>query len=161
MDAESAAVHDQCMDGAYISALSALGGSVVGGLTSGITTRLSLRAQARTGQRAHDKSLREELYKDFIIAASKARTDAVMSHEPKIPDFITLYALVSRMRILSSPRVVACAEKVMLATADAYFAPDKTISELYELIKSGKGREEGLDSMKEFSEIAREELQTL
>jgi hypothetical protein len=28
-------VHDQCMDIAYISALSALAGSVVGGLTSG------------------------------------------------------------------------------------------------------------------------------
>jgi len=144
-----------------MSALAALGGSLVGGLSSGITTWLSLRTQARTGQRAHDKSVREDLYKDFIIAASKARTDALMSHEPKIPDYIVLYALVSRMRILSSPRVVACAEQVMLATADAYFAPDKTIPELYELIKSGKGREAGIDSMREFSEIAREELQAI
>src|SRR5437016_4883011 len=59
------------MDVASISALSVLAGSVVGGLTSGFTTWLSQRAQARAGQLAHDKSQREDLYKDFIIAASK------------------------------------------------------------------------------------------
>jgi hypothetical protein len=57
------------MDIAYISALSALAGSVVGGLTSGITTWLGLRAQTRAGQFAHNKSQREDLYRDFIVAA--------------------------------------------------------------------------------------------
>jgi len=57
------------MDIAYISALSALAGSVVGGLTSGITTWLGLRAQMRAGQLAHNKSQREDLYRDFIVAA--------------------------------------------------------------------------------------------
>ena len=47
------------MDVASISALSALAGSVVGGLTSGFTTWLSQRAQARAGQLAHNKSERE------------------------------------------------------------------------------------------------------
>jgi len=65
------------MDVASISALSALAGSVVGGLTSGFTTWLSQRAQARAGQLAHDKSQREDLYKDFIIAASKAYGDVM------------------------------------------------------------------------------------
>ena len=59
------------MDIAYISALSALAGSVVGGLTSGITTWLGLRAQMRAGQLAHNKSQREDLYRDFIVAASQ------------------------------------------------------------------------------------------
>jgi hypothetical protein len=57
------------MDVAYVSALSALAGSVVGGLTSGISTLMSQRAQARAGRLAHDMSRREELYKDFIVAA--------------------------------------------------------------------------------------------
>jgi hypothetical protein len=60
------------MDIAYVSALSALAGSVVGGLTSGITTWLGLRAQTRAGQLAHNKSQREDLYRDFIVAASQA-----------------------------------------------------------------------------------------
>ena len=71
------------MNVAYISALSALAGSVVGGLTSGFTTWLSQRAQARAGQLDREMSRREDLYKDFIVAASKAYGDALMSNEFK------------------------------------------------------------------------------
>jgi hypothetical protein len=100
------------MDVAYISALSALAGSVVGGLTSGITTRLNQRVQASAERLAHNKSLREDLYKDFI-AASKAYGDAIVSNEPQVQELVALYAIISRMRILSSPRIVACADKMM------------------------------------------------
>ena len=44
------------MDVAYVSALSALAGSVVGGLTAGITSWLGLHAQARAGQLAREMS---------------------------------------------------------------------------------------------------------
>jgi hypothetical protein len=142
------------MDMAYISALSALAGSGVGGLTSGLTTWLSQRAQARAGQLAHEMSRRDDLYKDFIVAASKAYGDALMSNEPQVPELVALSALISRMRVLSSPRTVASAEKIMDATLIAYFAPNKTIRELHELMKSGAG----IDPLKDFSEAAREEL---
>jgi hypothetical protein len=46
-------------------------GSVVGGLTSGFMTWLSQRAQARAGQLAREMSRRDDLYNDFIVAASK------------------------------------------------------------------------------------------
>jgi hypothetical protein len=101
------------MDIGYISGLSALAGSVVGGLTSGFTTWLSQRAQAMAGQFAHDKSQREDLYKDFIVAASKVYGDAVVSDEPQIQELVALYAMISRMRVLSFPRTVACAEKIV------------------------------------------------
>jgi hypothetical protein len=64
------------MDVAYISALAALAGSVVGSLTSGITTWLNQRAQARAGLRAHEASRREDLFTDFIVAASKPQDRA-------------------------------------------------------------------------------------
>jgi hypothetical protein len=60
------------VDVAYISALAALTGSVAGGLTSGLTTWLSQRAQARAGQLGQEMSRRDDLYKDFIVAASKS-----------------------------------------------------------------------------------------
>jgi hypothetical protein len=142
-------------DAAYLPALSALAGSMVGGLTSGLTTWLSLRNQARAGQLAHDLSRRDDLYKDFIVAASKAYGDAMLSNEPKMQDLVALYAMISRMRVLSSARAVACAQKVVEATVDTYFAPNKTIRELRELIRSGGG----IDPLKDFSEAAREELQ--
>lgn len=52
------------MDVAYISALSALTGSVVGGLTSTGMTWLTQRAQARSGQLAHEFERREDLFRD-------------------------------------------------------------------------------------------------
>ena len=101
-----------------------------------------------------EKSQREDLYRDFIVAASKAYGDAIVSNEPQIQELVALYAMISRMRVMSSPPTVASADKIMRATIDTYFAPNKTIRELHELIKSGSA----IDPLKEFSEIAREEL---
>ena len=88
------------MDTAYISAISALAGSVIGGLTTALTTWLSQRSQARAGQIAHDLARREDLIRDFIVAASKTYGDAIVNNEPKMPELIDLYAMVSRMRVL-------------------------------------------------------------
>jgi hypothetical protein len=144
-------------DAAYLSALSALAGSLVGGLTSGLTTWLSVRNQARAGRLAHALSQRDDLFKDFIVAASKAYGEAMLTNEPQMRDLVALYAMISRMRVLSPTRTIACAQKVVEATVDTYFAPNKTIQELHTLMKSTAG----IDPLKDFSEAAREELQAL
>jgi hypothetical protein len=145
------------MDAAYLSALSALAGSIVGGLTTGLTTWLSQREQARAAQLAHSFSHREELYKDFIVAASKAYGEALMTNTPQIEDLIALYAMISRMRVLSSPRLIDCAEKIMGAITDANLAPNRTFAELSQMIKDGAG----IDPLKDFANAARGELQAL
>ena len=145
------------MDVAYISALSALAGSVIGGLTSGVTGWLNQRSLARAGQLAHELSLRQELYKDFILAASKAYGEALVVNEPKIEELIALYAMISRMRAMSSPDIVARAERVLLETTDTYFRPNRTVPELRELIKTGAG----VDPLKAFAEAVREERERL
>ena len=143
------------MDSAYVSALSALAGSIIGGLTSGITAWLSHRTQAQAARLAQSLSRRDELYKDFIVAASKAYGDAIVTNEPQIQELVAIYAMVSRMRVLSSPRVVKCADKVMQTILDTFFAPNKTMDELHELVRSGAA----LDPLKDFGEAVREELQ--
>jgi hypothetical protein len=45
----------------------------------------------------------------------------------------------------------------MLTTIETYFSPNKTVFELREMMESGTG----VDPLKEFSEAARDELQTL
>ena len=100
------------MDVAYISALSALAGSVIGGLTTGITTWISQRSQAKAGRIAHQIEQREILYKEFIGSASKIYGEAIVSNEPDIQDVISLYAMISTMRFfcpleLSSARIVS------------------------------------------------------
>jgi hypothetical protein len=128
------------MDVAYISALSALAGSVIGSMTSTGMTWVTQRAKARSGQLAHEFTRREELYRDFIVAASKTYGDA----------------LVRRIRVLSAPRTVASADKVMPTITDAYFTPNRSLRELRDLIKAGAG----IDPLKAFSEAAREEVGT-
>jgi hypothetical protein len=145
------------MDAAYLSALSALAGSIVGGLTSGLANWLNQRAQTKAGMVAHEMSRREDLYRDFILAASKAYGQAIVSSDAEIHDLIALYAMISRMRILSSERTIEAADRIMRVTLATYRAPNRTVVELEELIKNGAD----IDPLKEFSEAAREELQSL
>jgi hypothetical protein len=116
---------------------------------------LSLRSQARAGQVAHDLARREDLVRDFVIAASKTYGDAIVNSEPKMPEIVDLYAMVSRMRVLGMPRSVACAENVMRSVLDTYFAPNRTIADIREIVKTG-GTD--VDPLKDFAEAAREEL---
>jgi hypothetical protein len=143
------------MDAAYISAVSALAGSVIGGLTTALTTWLSQRTQARAGQVAHDLARREDLIRDFVVAASKTYGDAIGNSEPKMPEIVDLYAMVSRMRVLAMPRSVECAENVMRAIVDTYFAPNRTMADIREIVKGGGAV---IDPLRDFAEAAREEL---
>jgi len=143
------------MDIAYISALSALAGSVVGGFTSTVTTWLTQRAQVQAQQLAHEIGRREDLYREFITAASKTYGDALVSTEPQLPELVNLYSMISRMRVLSEPRTVECADKIMLTIIDTYFSPNRSIRELRDQIKAGAA---GIDPLREFSEAAREEV---
>jgi hypothetical protein len=77
-----------------------------------------------------------------------------MSSEPKPQELVEIHAMISRMRVLCSPQTVECAEKVMATTIDAFFAPDKTIRELDEAMKSGAS----IDPLTKSSLAARKEL---
>ena len=155
MDGETSALLRKVayMDAAYLSALSALAGSVIGGSISGVTTWLSQRTQARAGELIREMSRRDELYADFIVEASKAYGEALVSNQPQVQGLVALYAMISRMRVMSSPRIVASAEKIMTTIVETYFAPNITIRDLHELIKSGVQ----MDPLKDFSEAARAE----
>ncbi len=141
-------------DVAYISALSALAGSVIGGLASGLTTWLNRHAESKANWLARDVSRRQDLYRDFIIAASKAYGEAIVSSEPQIQEIVDLYALLSRMRVISRTKTIECADMVLRTTVDTYFMPNRTIAELNETLKSGIG----MDPLKAFAAAAREEL---
>src|SRR5262249_1265039 len=51
------------MDQAYFSALAALAGSTIGGMTSLVTSWLTQHAQSRAQQLGHDLGRREDLYR--------------------------------------------------------------------------------------------------
>lgn len=145
------------MDVASVSALSALAGSVVGGLTTGFTTWMSGRSQARVGRLVADLARRQDLFREFIVAASKTYAEALMSTEPNVQEAVALWAMVSRIRVLCSPPTTASAEKVMRQVMDTFFAAPKTPVELHDLMRQGVE----IDPLQEFSEAAREELGAL
>lgn len=65
--------------------------------------------------------------------------------------------MISRMRMMARPETIVAADKVMRVTIETYFAPNKTVRELNDLIRT----DTAMDPLKAFSEAAREELQTL
>src|SRR5271165_3571855 len=91
------------VDAAYLSALSALAGSVVGGLTTGLSTWISQSVSAEASLLSSHLARREELFRDFVISASRVYGEALTSNDPKIPELVELYSLLSRMRILCRP----------------------------------------------------------
>ena len=141
------------MDSAYISAFAALAGSAIGGLTSLTASWLTQRVQFSAQQLAHDIARREELYKDFIDQASQCYAHAFEHSEVDAPSLVRLYAVVSRMRMLSSAQVVEQADRIMRLIIDTYGAPNQTIREVADNVTAGH-----LDPLRDFSEACRNEL---
>jgi hypothetical protein len=144
------------MDASGITALAALLGAAVGGLTSGFTSWLIQKTQVRMQWLAQEKLLRQELYKEFIEEASKCYIDALQHDNPDIPALVGLYAKVARMRVLSSQTVLERAEQIERAILDIYVEPDKTFPELREMAKNGS-----INFLRSFSEAARAEFESL
>jgi len=145
------------MDSATITALAALTGAIIGGVTSFGTSWLSQQTQARVQARSHKLSQREELYKHFIEKASKAHADSLVrqvANTGEIAQLVDLYALVSMMRIISSTPIVESANRVVRLIADSYLSPNKTLRELHQMMDNNS-----IDALLAFSEACRAELQ--
>ena len=145
----------EAMDTGYIPAVSALAGAALGGLTSFASSWTTLRAQMRAKQEASSKSKRQKLYKKFIREASNIYGDALMHDGLELSGLVRLYALISTMRVLSSPTVAEHALIVVRTITATYTEPSKTPAELDEMIKSGGG-----DLLHSFSEVCRQELES-
>ena len=144
------------MDASIISALAALTGAAVGGLTSGIANWLNHRSQLRAQWLLHEKSRRQILYADFIEEASKCYIDALQHGEADIPGLVRLYAKLSRMRALSSKLVVHRAEDVARIILDTYLEPDKSFGELREMAIDGT-----IDLLEGFSAACHDEFEEM
>jgi hypothetical protein len=144
------------VDTSIISALAAVTGAAVGGLTSGITNWLNHRNQLRAQWLLHEKSRRQILYRDFIDEASKCYIHALQHDEADIPGLVGLYAKVSRMRAQSSGPVVNRAEEVARKIMDTYLEPDKSFAELREMVTDGT-----IDLLHGFSDACHDEFEEL
>ena len=141
------------MDPAYFSAFAALAGSMIGALTSLTASWLTQHVQFRAQQRAHNVSRREQLYANFIDEAARLYTEAYEHDTAEISKLVNLYALVSKMRVLSSPRIVESADRVVRVIIETYLTPNKTFRDVVELLDN-----EAMNPLRAFSDACREEL---
>ena len=125
------------MDSASISAFAALGGTLIGGLTSFATSWLTQQTQTMAQQLEHKLTRREELYKDFIEEASRLHADSLVHDTPDVSQLIRLYVMISRMRVLASTRIVENADNVARLIVNNYLVANKTFPELRDMVNSG------------------------
>jgi hypothetical protein len=121
------------MDPAYISALSALAGATIGGLTSFSTSWLTQRTQLRHAHREAERAELQTLYQDFINEASRLFVEAMRAKSDDIDDIsglVGLHAMVGRMRLVSDQPVIDAAMQAEDAIVETYLGPDRTIREL-------------------------------
>jgi hypothetical protein len=144
------------MDASVISALAALTGAGIGGLTSVLASWLHQHTQARAQWLAQDRTRRQELYKEFIDEASQSHIDSLQNDKPNLPALVGLYAKISRMRVLSSSEVVESADRIVRTIVETYLAPNKTFPELRDMLNSGS-----IDLLRDFSEACRAEFESL
>ena len=144
------------MNASIISALAALVGAAIGGLTSVLASWLTQQTQAKAQWILQDRGRRQELYKEFIEEAAKSYADALQNDKPDISALVGIFAKIDRMRVQSSPKVVESAERVGRRIVDAYLAPDKSFIELREMLNSGE-----IALLSEFSNACREEFDSL
>ena len=144
------------MEPATISALAALAGATIGGVTSFAATWLTQRTQARVQELTHKLSRREELYKAFIQEASKLYGDALVHDTTDVSKLVGLYALISEMRVLSSTNTIENADAVARMIVNTYRAPNKTLPESEDMVNHG-----AIDVLQTFSEAARQEFRRL
>jgi hypothetical protein len=142
------------MDAAYISALAALAGTAIGGLTSFATSWMTQQAQARAQRLAAERDKREALFGRFLEEAAKLYSDAQQNKRDDASALIGTYALANRIRLIATPRVVESADTVNRLIMDCYLAPNMTLEEV-----RARWVEGHVDPLRDFSEACREELQ--
>jgi hypothetical protein len=140
---------------AYLSAVAALVGTFVGGITSIATSWLGQQRQTREQRRAREKDELQALYKQFIIDASNLFADALEHDATEIPKLVDIYATLNRIRVLSSPQVIAEADKAFRMIIDTYARENTTFAAIRQSIDQGFP-----DPLRGFSEACHEDLKT-
>ncbi len=138
----------------YVPALAAFGGSAFGAVSTLVSGWVSRRRRRRERHHARSFSKRERLYRSFIEEASRLYADALISDKSEIPQLVNLYALIGRMRIVSSDEVVQAAEGAGRLIIETYLSPNKTLVDLPDFLQE-------MDPLRDFGEACRRELQAV
>jgi hypothetical protein len=144
------------MNGAEISAIAALSGSALGGLTPIIGNYLVQRGLTEREILERELGARQSLYSDFIQFATKIYVNATTKELEDADDLVALYALISRIRLIASTPVIEAAEEFAANVTKRY--GEKAIP--FEVVKNTT-LSPHIDPLNAFSGRCRDELRSL
>jgi hypothetical protein len=143
------------MNSALITALAAISGSLVGASSSAVGTSIVQKHQDRRDLLGKKIVRREALYSDFIAESARLLVDALEHNVGDPQKLIPVYALLSRIRLSSSLRVLVTAEEVIKTILNAYEQPNLTPQQIQTRAVNGE------DPLRQFSDTCRAELDSL
>lgn len=120
------------MDTAALSALAALGGSALGGITPLVSNYLIQKGLTKRELLTRELAVRQTVYVEFIQFATKVYVSATTKEldEGDVDELIGLYALVSRIRLFASDPVIEAAEQFATHVTKLYGEESLSIEDL-------------------------------
>jgi hypothetical protein len=143
------------MNAEMITAVAAVSGSLVGALGSSAGTWITQKHRDRRELIGKQIVQREALYSDFIAESARLLVDALEHNVRDLQKLIPVYALLSRIRLGSSARVLETAEQVIKTIVNTYPQPNLTAEQIESRAVDGE------DPLREFSDTCRAELDWL
>ena len=141
------------MDANLITALAGVLGAVSGASAAIATTWITQKSQTIRERAKSETRKRETLYGDFITEASQRLADAFDHSLDKPETLVKLYAILGRIRLVSSDAVLSAAEECCDRVVDLYAKPNRTVAEIFATLHSGE-----FEALKHFSDACRVEL---
>ena len=147
------------IDTALITATAAATGSLMGAAASIVATWITQRTQSIRAHLEWKLRERESLYNEFVAEASRLAVDA-LTHSMERPDqIVSLYAVLSRIRLMSGEEVVVQGEACCRRIVELYGRPNLTTDQVRAAVVTNRIDE--LDPLKAFSNACRGELVAL
>jgi len=143
------------MNAASLSALAALGGSALGGITPLISNYLIQRGLTKRELLNREIADRQTLYADFIQFATKVYVDATTKNLDDTGDLVALYALVSRIRLFASEPVISAAEQFAAKVTRRYGEASLSLGDLRNATIAPH-----VDPLHDFSTLCRQEMRS-
>ena len=144
------------MDQAYISTISALAGTVIGGLTSFLTSWVTQTAQVRAARLAAERTKREDLYGRYIDEIALLYSHALTSTTVDYTKLVNAFALKGRIVLVATPAVVQSANRAATFLVDLYMGPPRSPAEMRQMME-----DHSADAIGEFARVCRGELENL
>ena len=141
---------------AMLSTLAALAGSAVGSLAPVLSSYVLEKSATRRELLNRQLGQRESIYADFISKASRLYAHSMTHEIEDINDLVSLYALVSQIRLLASEPVIHAAEGFVKLIVKHYGEPNMTFEQMRAAALSAKA-----DPLDVFSFACRKELRSI